>query len=126
MPSTKSTDHQILKLDTLKRVQVSQASRDAILDKFEHSDLNGAAFAKLHGIKYSTFAAWARRRRVNPLTPQPPKLSLAEIVVETQRPSSCSTQTGPRLHLPGGAWLDLDTQADSLQQVAQLLKALQA
>ena len=63
MTSSKSSDNRILKVDTLKRVRVPKARREAILDEFERSGLSGAAFAKLHGLKYGTFATWLLKRR---------------------------------------------------------------
>lgn len=63
MTSSKSSDNQILKVDALKRVHVPKARREAILDEFERSGLSGAAFAKLHGLKYGTFATWSLKRR---------------------------------------------------------------
>ena len=59
MTSTQSSDNQILKVDTLRRVRVPKARREAILDEFERSGLSGAAFAELHGLKYATFANWS-------------------------------------------------------------------
>jgi hypothetical protein len=56
MTSSKSSDNRILKVDTLKRVRVPKARREAILDEFERSGLSGAAFAKLHGLKGPTFS----------------------------------------------------------------------
>ena len=126
MSSSISSDTQILKVDTLKRVRVPKARREALLDEFQRSGLSGAAFAKRHGIKYSTFAAWARKRRVNPAPQEVPPLSLAEIVVNETRPSSWPQETSLRLHLPGGAWLELNGSADGFEQAAQLIRALEA
>lgn len=120
MSSTKSSDNQILKLDTPKRVRVPKARREAILDEFERSGLSRTAFAKAHGIKYATFASWSLKRSKNLQRP-----TLAEIIVDAQ-PSSSSSSSEPRLHLPGGAWISLNDQPEHIQCVAQLLNALQA
>ncbi len=37
--------------------------REAILDEFERSGLKGAAFARMTGLQYQTFASWIQRRR---------------------------------------------------------------
>ena len=85
MTSTQSSDNEILKVDTLKRVRVPKARREAILDEFERSGLSGAAFAKLHGLKYGTCATWSLKRRkqsvtVEPTTAQP--VDFAQIVID--------------------------------------------
>ena len=42
---------------------MSVERREALLDEFERSGLSGVKFAQLAGIKYQTFALWARKRR---------------------------------------------------------------
>ncbi|MEA3207148.1 MAG: hypothetical protein QOE70_205 [Chthoniobacter sp.] len=54
---------QILKSDARGRVRVPIERQEALLDEFERSGLSGVKFAKLVGVKYPTFAAWAQRRR---------------------------------------------------------------
>jgi hypothetical protein len=54
---------EILKQDGRGRVRVPAARREALLDEFEKSGASGARFARLAGIKYSTFAAWVLKRR---------------------------------------------------------------
>jgi len=56
-------DEVVLKTDNRGRVQTPAARREQLLDEFERSGLSGQEFAKLVGVKYSTFATWARRRR---------------------------------------------------------------
>ena len=128
MSSIDFSDNQLLKIDTLQRVRMSKARKEALLDEFGRSGLSAAAFAKLHGLKYSTFAAWARKRRLQEEATLPASLSLAEIVVKDPPPttpvSPWTHHAGPCLHLPGGAWLDLGAQADCIQAAAQLIKAL--
>jgi len=53
----------ILKQDRQGRVMTSAARREELLDEFERSGLSGPRFAVLAGIKYQTFATWARKRR---------------------------------------------------------------
>ncbi len=130
MSSIDSSDNPILKVDTLQRVRMSKARKEALLDEFSRSGLSAAAFAKLHGLKYSTFAAWARKRRLQEgEAPAPASLSLAEIVVDDQRATTPVSpwphHATPCLHLPGGAWLDLSSQADCIEAAALLIKALQ-
>lgn len=53
----------ILKRDAVGRVSYSAGQREAILDEFERSGLKGAAFARMTGLQYQTFALWIQRRR---------------------------------------------------------------
>ena len=52
----------LLKVDTRGRVRTSLERRQAILEEFDQSGVSAAQFAKLAGIRYSTFAAWVNRR----------------------------------------------------------------
>lgn len=60
---TTTTVLPILKTDTKGRVRTPAADREAILALFEQGGMSGAAFARLHGIRYSTFMHWCARRR---------------------------------------------------------------
>jgi len=130
MTSTQSSDNQILKIDTLKRVRVPKARREAILDEFERSGLSGAAFAKLHGLKYATFANWSLKRRkqtaaVEPTTTQP--LGFAQLIIDQDELKLNRQPPGTLcVHLPGGAWLLLNGDDTQSALAAQLLKTLQA
>ena len=53
----------ILKRDAAGRVSYRAEQREAILDEFERSGLKGAAFARMTGLQYQTFASWIQRRR---------------------------------------------------------------
>jgi hypothetical protein len=54
---------EILKQDGRGRVRVPARRREALLDEFEKSGASGAKFARLAGIKYTTFAGWVLKRR---------------------------------------------------------------
>jgi transposase-like protein len=53
----------ILKTDSKGRVRTPAADREALLDLFEQGGMSGAAFARLHGLRYTTFAHWRHLRR---------------------------------------------------------------
>ncbi len=53
----------ILKRDAMGRVSYRAEKRGAIPDKLEFSGLKGAAFARLTGLQYQTFASWIQRLR---------------------------------------------------------------
>ena len=53
----------ILRREGLGRVKTPRDRREALLDEFEKSGLQGAEFAQMAGIKYQTFASWVQSRR---------------------------------------------------------------
>ena len=120
----------VLKTDTLGRVKMTAAQRERVLDEFERSGLSGAKFAKLAGIKYQTFATWARRRGRQreagagkvPSTPAEPVKWLEAVIGEV--PNSGS-QTGRAVVLqwPGGASVELH-HLGQIPLVAALVRAL--
>lgn len=66
MATTTSTNRNelgLIKTDSLGRVYVDKAHREALLDSFETSALSGPKFATLHGVKYQTFATWMQKRK---------------------------------------------------------------
>ena len=62
----------ILQQDARGRVLVSVARREALLDEFERSGSSAMRFARLAGLKYSTFANWIQARRRKRALVQPP------------------------------------------------------
>ena len=60
MPS----DTQLLKSDSVGRMQTSAEKRAKILAEFDRSGTSGVEFAKHIGVKHSTFAGWLRQRRL--------------------------------------------------------------
>ena len=57
---------EVLKQDARGRVRISAERREGLLDEFEKSGASGMKFARLVGIKYSTFANWVKQRRERP------------------------------------------------------------
>ncbi len=57
-----NSDVEVIKQDARGRVRVPGERREALLDAFQQSGVSGAQFARLAGIKVSTFAAWVSRR----------------------------------------------------------------
>src|SRR5436190_1064437 len=108
-------------VDTKGRVRATREQRRLILAEFERRGLSAARFAKLTGLKYSTFSAWLRRyhRPKPPARKQP--IRLLEAVVE---PSHSSATMPLVVHLPGGARLEI---CDGKQAVlgAALVRALE-
>lgn len=130
-PAGLTAQGRLLKTDTLGRVRTSRERRQAILDEFDQSGVSAAQFAKLAGLRYSTFAAWVQRRKPKPEEPKAvtkgaasrrPALRLVEAVVD--RASGRSSGQAVVLYLPGQARLEFST-ADQIPLVAALLQALQ-
>lgn len=118
---TTTTELTILKTDTLGRVQTSPKHRDAWLDAFERSNMSGAAFARLHGIRYTTFASWRKRRKQQRQSAEGEPATFFE-EVEVRRPDS--NVVGLNITLPGGASVTV-TRPEQFPQIAALLKYLE-
>ncbi len=111
----------MLKTDTQGRVLTPAKDREALLDAFEESGMSGAAFARLHGIRYTTFASWRRARRLRHHAPEPNEVGFQEITLESeQRPGPALT-----VELPGGGRFKLE-RADQLPMAKALLRYLDA
>lgn len=113
----------LLKVDTRGRVRTSPERRQAILHEFDQSGVSAAQFAKLAGIRYSTFAGWTNRRRQAKSGPsaRPSALRLVEAVIG---PGQNAPNQGLLVHLPGGVRLEL-TSSSHVPWVAALVQALQ-
>lgn len=122
-----NAQEKILKIDTLGRVRTSRERREAILSDFEQSGMSGAAYARLHGISYSTFANWVqKRRRRKPGNGSGPtavevrekmELTLAEVTVQE------ASSAGLRVELSCGASLVINN-AKQAELAAGLIRQL--
>ena len=127
-----------LKLDVLGRVMTPPAERERFLDLFEASNLNGAEFARRHGLRYQTFASWRQSRNQQRANEQgrssareaqkATPLGLAEVVLETTalEPAAVAAPENARdliIELKGGHRLKLHDKA-AIPMAAALLKAL--
>ncbi|MCP3871391.1 MAG: hypothetical protein GY703_25465 [Gammaproteobacteria bacterium] len=100
----------ILKTDTLGRIHTPRDQREALLDAFEQSGMNGAAFCRSHGLRYTTFASWrhARRRKAQrnetiDLSEEDVGVSFHEVEVNAPPPPAqplvIELPQGARMHL---------------------------
>lgn len=128
---TKST---ILKTDVLGRVHTPATQREAILDAFEQCGMSGAAFCKLHGLRYTTFASWRQKRRAKDKNPGARPLECDGVTggpffeeIELSAPSAggISSAAGLRIELPGGAGVQI-SEAGQFPLAAALLRYLEA
>lgn len=110
---------EILKCDKLGRVQVPLERREAILDEFERSGMSGVAFARHHGIKYQTFAAWRQRRKKASTVSSARKSAF----VLVKPPREVPAGQGLEIELGGGARLWIRSRAD-VDLAAELIRNL--
>lgn len=120
---TTTTDLTILKTDALGRIQTPSEQRETLLDAFERSGMSGAAFAKLHGIRYTTFAYW-RQRRSRRFGAEKETAQPEPFFEEVELRAARSEAAGLSVTLPGGASVRIE-RADQFPLVAALLKYLE-
>ena len=122
----------MLKQDRRGRVRVPRERREALLAEFSKSGLSAAAFARMAGIKYPTFANWVQERRQapQPVVEEPRDVlvgsggvRLLEAVVEDQVVGSVASGAGLSIELPGGGRLTVHSPAQ-LAMAAELLSLL--
>lgn len=122
MTTTESTTElAVLKTDSRGRVRTPAEQRETLLDAFEQSAMSAAAFARLHGIRYPTFASW-RQKRNRQRSSEPQTAQAGEFFEEVHyRPKETA---GLTVNLPGGAGVKIE-RADQFPMVAALLKYLE-
>lgn len=128
---------EVLKQDTRGRVRVSQERREALLDEFEKSGASGMKFARLVGIKYSTFANWVKQRRERAAATKlticaasqaggstanagPVRLFEALVDSASRAPAAGTAVEGLLIELPGGSRLRIESPAQ-LEMAAELV-----
>ena len=117
---------QLLETDVLGRLRITREHRQALLKEYDHSGTSAAQFAKLAGLKYSTFAAWVRRhrrRRQLPARAVRKPLRLVEAVVTPGAKGLPRSAPGLLVQLPGGVRVEL-TSEQQAPLVAALVQAL--
>jgi hypothetical protein len=126
MTSMQSSDS-ILKTDSLARVRTAPERRQELLEEFDRSGLSGSKFAALVGVKYSTFAQWAakRKRAVSAnagAVDNAGKVRWLEAVIGHAQGASQEV-CGLRVHFAGGARADI-TNPRQAELAAALLRAM--
>jgi hypothetical protein len=114
--------------------------REALLDEYEKSGMSGAQFARLTGVKYSSFQNWVARRRKRRASgaempgmiaaaAKPGGLHLVEAVVESEptrepRPAlPAPVEAALLIELPGGGRMRVESPVQ-LRMAAELLAML--
>ena len=108
------------------RVRVPKERRTALLEEFERSGLSGAAFARMAGLKYATFANWVQQRRKRAggegaVVGRESVRLLEAVVEERSGPGrAVSNVGGLLLELPGGCRMRVETPVQ-LAMAAELV-----
>ena len=119
----------ILKRDEAGRVRMPADRRQQLLDEFERSGLSGVKFAALAGIKYQTFATWARLRRKQRVGGQAGSAAGTRPVQWLEAVMSAASVSGSNppkalvVLLPGGVRLEVADDQQAVLAVA-LIQAL--
>ena len=130
MTSTTGTN-EVLRQDRRGRVRVPRGRRDALLDEFSRGGVSAAEFARMAGIKYSTFANWLQeRRKARPSVVEESRevlvgggVRLLEAVVEDRVIGTARNNAGLCIELPGGGRLTVHSPAQ-LAMTAELLNLM--
>jgi hypothetical protein len=101
-------------------VRTPAADREALMDMFDQGGMSGAAFARLHGIRYSTFAHWRHLRRRRPAKVPVAAPLFQEVVLQ---PPAGQRYEGLVVELPLGARVRLE-RADQIPFLAALCRHL--
>lgn len=125
-------DCSLLKSDRLGRTRFTAEQRCAFLDAYEQGALSGPQFAKVHGLKYQTFASWRQKRQrqkegvQTASTSVEPTFNLIEASLEVENSSPKTTAVSTlRISLSCGACLEV-TDSSSARLAAELLDLLQS
>lgn len=121
MTSTTCETSIVLKSDTRGRVLTPAKDREALMDAFEQSGMSGTVFARLHGIRYSTFAHWRRVRRRRRQAAESAQTAFQEVSIQANGPAAHALT----VELPGGGRFKLD-RADQLPMAAALLRYMES
>ncbi len=106
------------------RLRFTPDQRQSLLDAYDASGMTAMAFARGHGLHYSTFIAWLRKRCEHPVSPEVSAHAFAEVLFDSPDTSSSSSPVAAlRILLPGGAVIEVGSCA-ALPLAVELLTAL--
>jgi hypothetical protein len=134
MTSRTLLEERVLKTDVLGRVKTPPERREALLDEFEKSAMSGKKFAEFIGVKYQTWASWRQERRRRRQRSAgagsvaeggAPAVRFVEAMVQGEVAAAKSATAALRVHLPGGAHLEIADRHQALL-AGELLRALKS
>lgn len=110
---------------TGKSKRRTPTERDSILDTFENSGMTASKFAAQHGIKYSTFITWQRRRKIAKESASNTDFTFLDVTPDYPHQSvgSPPSPTSISINMIGSTELTLHSE-DQVPLVAALIKAL--
>ena len=128
---------QLVKQDSRGRVRYGRERREELLGEFERSGMSAAGFARLSGVRYTTFAGWLQRRKQEPdgmaavVEERSGPIRLLEAMVDAaehhgpsggvaDRGSKARCSVGLRIELPGGSGLVIESPVQ-MQMAAELV-----
>lgn len=133
---TTTTCVQLVKQDSRGRVRYGRERREELLGEFERSGMSAAGFARLSGVRYTTFAGWVHRRKQVAKRDgvaafeeeRSGPIRLLEAMVEhhgssggaADRGSKARGSVGLRIELPGGSGLMIESPVQ-MQMAAELV-----
>ena len=120
--------NEVCKQDSRGRVRVTRERREELVEEFGKSGMSGAAFARMAGIKYATFANWVQKRRQRPggegertvVNGGPVRLLEAVVEDDGMRKLGSSSAAGLVVELPGGCRLRVESPVQ-LAMAAELI-----
>ena len=115
-----------LRSDTKGRARTPRERREQLLDEFEQTGASAAMFAKIAGLRYSTFAGWVNRRRKQQGSgggKSCAEKTLVQFVEAAIEPKAQRRGEGLRIELPGGAHTEIGSSGE-VEIAAELLRAL--
>ena len=136
---TTTTCVQLVKQDSRGRVRYGRERREELLGEFERSGMSAAGFARLSGVRYTTFAGWVHSRRqvakrdgVTAIEEERSgPIRLLEAMVDAaedhglsegvaDRAPKARGAVGLRIELPGGSGLVIESPVQ-MQMAAELV-----
>lgn len=106
------------------RLRFTPDQRRSLLDAYDASGMTAMAFARGHGLHYSTFIAWLRKRREHASPPDASSPAFAEVLFDRPDMSTSSSPVAAlRILLPCGAVIEVGSCA-ALPLAVELLTAL--
>lgn len=122
------TSSEILKTDRRGRVRHTAQRREQLLAEFEKSGMSAPQYAEVTGLRYSTFANWRQKRRLQSaaLAPgasvQAQTVEWLETVIDKAQASAPVSSSTLIVRLPSGAAIEL-AHVSQASVAAALLRA---
>ena len=125
---------EILKQDERGRIRTPVEQREALMDEYERSNLSGAKFAAMVGVKYPTFANWVQKRKKarqagsagsspGGVTTAPGRSGPVRLFEAFAEVAGNGCGGGLLVELPGGGRMHVESPVQ-LQLAAELLRLL--